>query len=163
MRRLYLLRHADAASHRSHETDHDRPLTSTGHASARRLGTFLRRTDQIPDRVLSSDAVRALETAESVRKTWEADVPLRTSEMLYQCEPRDVLDEIRLTSETAPSLLVVGHQPTWAATIRKLAGDAQVRLPTGTCVCLKLPSQPWADVKFGHAEIEWMLPPRLLT
>ena len=63
MPELLLMRHAKSDWGSGDEDDRARPLAERGRKAARRLGRFLTAAGQVPALVLSSPAVRALETA----------------------------------------------------------------------------------------------------
>ncbi len=165
MKTLYLVRHAQAHSGTSYDRDHARELTADGERDARRLGRFLSATDQIPDRLVASTAVRARDTASLLPDggQWAVDVPLRTERSLYDGEgEEDVLRAVHAVDAEAESALLVGHQPTWGDVVRRLAGDARVRLPTGAGVRIDVSVDTWTEVAWGAGVVEWVLPPRLL-
>jgi phosphohistidine phosphatase len=163
MHTLYLLRHADADPAEYYDDDRDRELSSDGLRDARRLGRFLSATDQLPDQLITSTAVRARQTAEALPEggQWMADVPLRTSHAFYEAQPADVLDEIRSTEKDVRALLLVGHEPTWSTTVSQRVGAANVSLPTGTCVRIQARVDAWSDLDFGDGTLHWMIPPKL--
>lgn len=164
MKTIYLLRHADAESRSESGRDHDRDLTPKGRRQARRVGQFLHATEQVPDRIVTSSAVRARETGESLSEggRWSGRVPLRSTKALYECDPEDVLDAIHTTGGDAESVLLVGHQPTWATTISRLTGGSALALPVATCARLDAPVDAWTAVGFSTARLSWLLPPHLL-
>lgn len=158
---IYLVRHAHAKS--SGPTDADRPLSKSGRREARRLGAFLARADERPDQFVSSTAVRARQTAEGIADggEWDGQVPLRSARALYEAEPADVLDAIRGVDVSLNAVMLVGHEPSWSATVSRLVGSAQVTLPPGTCVRIDSP-QAWSDLVFGSGVLRWMVPPSLI-
>ena len=62
MRTLLLLRHAKSDWDASYADDHERPLAKRGKKAAALIGRHLAATGQVPDRVVSSTAVRAADT-----------------------------------------------------------------------------------------------------
>jgi len=164
MNTLYLLRHADAEPGRSYDDDRDRPLTEEGYHDAGRLGQLLAATDQLPDGIVTSPAVRARQTAEALseRGQWQVEVPLRSSHALYQAQPAEVLEEIQALSDERRAVLLVGHEPAWSTAVSQLLGSANVSLPPGTCVRIDTEAPSWREVRFGEGRLRWMLPPTLL-
>lgn len=164
MKAIYLLRHAKAASGDAYEADQDRELTEKGKRDARQLGQFLSATDELPDQIVTSTAVRTRQTAEALPEggTWTNNVPLRSSNSLYHAQPADVLREIQGADSTAQSLLLVGHEPAWSGTVSALLGSANVSLPVGTCVRIDVETERWKEVQFGRGILRWMVPPKLL-
>jgi phosphohistidine phosphatase len=161
---LYLLRHAQAEPGRDYDDDRDRPLTDTGRRDAGRLGRLLAATDQLPDGIVTSTAVRARQTANALSDGghWAVEVPLRSSHALYQAQPADVLEEIQSLPDELGAVLLVGHEPAWSTTVSRLLGSANISLPTGTCVRIDTADQSWGEVQFGDGMLRWMLPPSLL-
>ena len=164
MHTLYLLRHAQADPPKYYDDDRDRALSSDGEREARRLGRFLSATDQLPDQMIASTAVRARQTAEALPDggEWMADVPLRTSHALYKAQPADVLGEIQSVDDELRAVLLVGHEPTWSTTVSQLVGAANVSLPPGTCVRIETDVTRWRNLSFGDGILHWMIPPKLL-
>ena len=164
MHTLYLLRHAAAEPPRDYDDDRERELSTDGRRDARRLGRLLAATDQLPDQMIASSAVRTRQTAEALPEggEWMADVPLRTSHNLYEAQPADVLDEIQSTDDDVRALLLVGHEPTWSTTVSQLVGAANVSLPPGTCVRIGTNVSRWQNLSFGDGTLHWMIPPALL-
>jgi phosphohistidine phosphatase SixA len=66
MKTLLVLRHAKSSWSDPARDDHERPLNTRGRRDAPRMGALVRKHGLIPDVVISSDAVRARLTAESV-------------------------------------------------------------------------------------------------
>ncbi|WP_251151435.1 histidine phosphatase family protein [Cellulosimicrobium sp. Marseille-Q4280] len=152
-RRLVLLRHAKAERAGAVD-DVLRPLRLDGRRQAGRVGVALRESDLVPDRVLCSSALRT-------RQTWdllashlgdvEPDVTI--TDTLYAADVADVLDLLGQTDARVRTLLVVGHEPTMAATATHLADPAsdggalaQVRVgvPTATYSVLESDAA-WED------------------
>jgi len=164
MKTLYLLRHADADRPEYYDDDRDRKLSAEGQRDARRLGRFLAATDQLPDQLITSVAVRARQTAEELPEggQWQTEVPLRTTHALYRAQPADVLDEIRSNGFDDRSALLVGHEPTWSTMVSQLVGAANISLSPGTCVRIDVGVDAWSDLDFGRGTLRWMIPPTLL-
>jgi phosphohistidine phosphatase len=122
MRRLMLARHAEAGSAAAGQSDRDRPLTSSGAATARALGAELARLRLAPDLVLCSSARRTRETAEMLLDGASIDCAPVCLDALYSADVGSVL---RIVSENACDdlvrVLVVGHNPTIEALANILA------------------------------------------
>lgn len=149
--RLVLLRHAKAERAGAVD-DVLRPLRLDGRRQAGRVGVALRDGGLVPERVLCSSALRT-------RQTWEllaahlgdAEPELTVSDALYAADVEDVLGVVRQTDARVRTLLVVGHEPTMAATASFLADPAsdggalaqvQVGVPTATYSVLES-AEPW--------------------
>lgn len=103
---LILWRHAEAEPGSFDKPDEARELTEKGRKQARKMAEWLNRN--LPDdcRILSSPAVRTVQTAEALGRKFKTDRALAT----------DVSAESVLRATGWPdaedTVLVVGHQPT---------------------------------------------------
>lgn len=132
LRRLFLLRHANAALAAPGMADFDRPLDRRGHADAREVGVAMAARGYLPALVLCSAARRAHETWTGVAAglgTEAAD--LRLEPALYNTDARGYIEAIRAAGDEAGSLLLIGHNPTMEHTACLLAPDGETRLDNG--------------------------------
>lgn len=111
-KRLFLIRHAKSSWSDPTLSDHERPLNKRGKRDAPFMAELLREKSVIPDLVLSSDAVRALDTAAyfldklQVEKKKFTVVP-----DLYEASQYDILGVLKGVNEETGTLLVFGHNP----------------------------------------------------
>lgn len=146
MRRLVLLRHASAQG-KAGGPDFDRVLTPAGRDEARTMGRWLLREGLQPDRVVSSPAPRALETAILACQgiAVERD-DIVTDPALYDCTPTTLLR--RVATYAGTTVLVVGHNPSLESVAIHLTGDedlARVGLTKAGAVAMDLPDD-WDDL-----------------
>lgn len=161
MKRLYLLRHAKS-DWSSGRADHERPLNPRGEEAAPRMGRFLTAIDQVPRRVLSSTATRALDTARRAAEAGGWAVEIETTERFYAAGEDEVIDEVRRCDDAVESLLIVGHEPTWSGVIGRLAGVAEVRFPTAALARVDLAVDRWEDTTDGSGRLVFLVTPKLL-
>jgi phosphohistidine phosphatase len=160
---LLLLRHAKSDWDAQFGRDHDRPLAPRGRRAAREVGVLLRRLDLVPDSVLSSTAVRARTTVEIAAAEGAWDCPLRLSERLYDSSAVVVLTEIAAEPESTGTLLVAGHEPVCSALLSQLIGGGAIRFPTAALACVVPYGETWRELPRAGAELQWLLPARLLA
>ena len=161
MKRLMLLRHAKSDWEADYGSDHSRPLNDRGMSSARWIGTALARSGEIPDRVITSSALRAQSTAFLAADTGGWDTEIQISDELYGTSPGAVLSIVKDTDDNVDRLMLVGHEPTWSTTAGVLIGGGRVRVRTACVVAIDLAGWQLADP--GRGELTWMLSPRLFT
>lgn len=103
---LILWRHAEAEEAAAGMSDLERALTTKGVKQARRMGQWL--DSQLPDscRILSSPAVRALQTVDALGRKFKIHTDLAPG-----ADPADILKAANWPG-SKESVLVVGHQPT---------------------------------------------------
>ena len=111
MKRLWIQRHARAASGWPGADDHERPLAESGDRDAERAGRQLLAWNRPPERVICSSAVRTETTASIVALTVGLDGAPHADPQLYSGSPATYLAAIRLAGDGVGNLLVVGHNP----------------------------------------------------
>jgi len=158
-----VLRHAKAAS--QGRDDHSRPLTTRGTRQATDVGTYLAHASiagaAAPALVLSSSARRARQTAELAMAQLDPHTPLLVERGLYHADADDVIEILRERGGDAPSILVVGHNPTLHDLALLLVGDdddeGRTRLergfPTAALAVLGLGSPTWARLSARTATL----------
>jgi len=105
-----------------------------------------------PDRILSSTALRAKQTAEIVFK--ELGLPeslMVISENLYHASASTILNEIKKQPDHVETLFVVGHNPGFNDFI-DLLGGAIPNLPTSGQYGFKAAIDSWQKLDAGNAE-----------
>jgi len=144
-RQLLILRHAKSSWADEHADDWERPLNERGERDAPRVGALLRQLSLLPDLIVTSDAVRAERTARAVAGGAEYLGKIVLSPELYHANPDAIIDVVRAFPDTAPSVMIVGHNPGLQDLVEQLTGQS-VELPTATLVHLELPVKHWRDV-----------------
>jgi phosphohistidine phosphatase len=120
MTTLFLLRHAKAVKAKAGMRDFDRPLETRGKEDVQRLGSTIFERFAQPERVLCSAAVRTRQTLEGLGASWANDA-VDYSEDLFDADAGGYLE--LATQSDAPSLLIVGHNPSISELAFDLVGD----------------------------------------
>ena len=140
LQRLVLLRHGDALPASRGMRDFERPLSDKGLREARAAAQAILPLLPSPDLILASRAVRTTQTAEAVRDTAFAGVPVITEPALYLATSDALLDVLRGLGEGFRSVLLVGHNPGISEACARLAGDGRpLSLPTAGWRCFDAP------------------------
>ena len=163
MKTIFLLRHAKSDWNADYERDHDRPLNPRGRRAAAQMGSYLANLGELPDRVLSSSAVRARETIDLAVEAGSWGCPVDTTRELYDTSPDQVLELLRQQSDDFASLLLVGHQPTWSLLVDGLVGGAAVKMPTAALARIDVPVDRWSEVDYGAGKLTWYVTPKGLA
>lgn len=155
--RIYVVRHGDAEPAAVGAADAGRRLTAKGRRQSARVGGALRVLDAVPALVLTSPLPRARQTAELAVAAMAGKrrrPPIRVLDRLAPgAYAGDVLDAI---PAGAPSVMLVGHQPTLGALVGALIGGMHappIDLSTGSVACLEAPGAPQP----GGAALEYLL------
>ncbi len=144
MRELLILRHAKSSWDNDRLDDHDRPLNRRGERDAPRIGRLLLAESIVPERILSSTALRAITTARMVAATAGAPEPIAFEE-LYLAAPATYFDLLRTYGDDAARVMVVGHNPGMEDLVSQLGGRSE-HFPTAALALIRLPIESWAQL-----------------
>jgi phosphohistidine phosphatase len=112
VKRLTLMRHADAQWKDPDVADFARPLNRRGNNEAEAIARRLGELQLIPDLIIVSPARRAAQTAETVaRELTLLPRSLRYEEGLYLAGAEEILKLVRGIGPLVPHLMIVGHNP----------------------------------------------------
>ena len=160
MKTIILFRHGKSDWDADYNRDHERPLAPRGIKAAKKMGKWLRETDQVPEHLFSSSAVRARTTLELAKEAgeWPAEIIIKGE--LYDSSVHDYVSVARQTPEHASSVLIAGHEPTCSMTTQFLAGGGDVRFPTAAMARLDFYGDSWEDLRQGACQLIWFMPPK---
>jgi phosphohistidine phosphatase len=130
LKRVTVLRHAQAAQLQGGIQDFERPLTPRGRTQALEAASLLIALHLVPDLIVASAAHRTRETAELLH-TAGLLAPLHPDERLYLASPAAMFALVHATDSKVDHLLLVGHNPGVSEFCRLLDGNPQLaELPT---------------------------------
>ena len=145
MKTLLILRHAKSSWDHPGLRDHDRPLNPRGRRDAPRMGRFLVERDLVPERIVSSTAVRARTTAELAAGEFDPEVEIETTSDLYLASPDNYVDVVEAMGGAEERLMVVGHNPGITALVWHLTGDGE-HMPTAALAAVELDIDDWPEL-----------------
>jgi len=119
--RLVLVRHAKAEA--AADSDASRELTERGQAQSSAVGTALAGKLRGNVHACVSSAERAVQTWRLASAGIGAEVTSEQMDALYTADADDLLSLVRSTDESIDTLVVVGHNPTVADVVSRLASD----------------------------------------
>ncbi len=145
MQTLLILRHGKSSWKHPGLADHDRPLNKRGLRDAPRMGRLLRGEDLVPDRIVSSTAVRARATSELVADQLGYRGTVECSRDLYLASAPGIIRVLGNVGGDASRLLVVGHNPGLEELVAALTGSF-VALPTAALAQVDLDVDVWSEL-----------------
>lgn len=160
MLQLVLMRHAKSDWEASHGSYHDRPLAERGVRSARIMGRLLTSSDQAPDLIVSSSAVRAMRTAALAAEAGGWDCHLVEERKIYGGGPDAVLTAVAKHGGQTQRVMVVGHEPTWSILVSDLVG-ARVEMKTASVAGVGLLIDEWGSLEHASGWLDYLLHPRM--
>jgi phosphohistidine phosphatase len=122
----------------------------------------------VPDLVLCSAALRAVETWQAVSAVLGRDVEVDVREDIYHAGPGEILDTIRALPGEVGSVLLVGHNPAFEDLALALAGNGEDealkelerKYPTGALAVLDFQAQDWDEVREGAGWLRAFIRPK---
>ncbi len=147
MKTLLILRHAKSSWKDTSLPDHDRPLNKRGKRDAPRMGKFLREQELVPDRIISSTAKRARNTAKAVAKACHYKDKVELTSELYHAGPGAYLAVLENVPDDNQRVMVVGHNPGMEALVAHLTGRIET-MPTAALAHVELPIERWKELDY---------------
>ncbi len=140
---LLLLRHAESDWNDTDVNDHDRPLNKFGIKEALEMGRLLKSNQIVPDKIISSSAKRAVDTARCVSETCgynKEDIEINDS--LYATNKKNYLKVMSNIANHYSRPLIVGHNPILEDLVEFLTNRIET-IPTCTLVELEMNLNQW--------------------
>ncbi len=148
MKRVYLFRHGKAEKRGEESTDFQRTLIEKGREDAARIGAELKRNKMVPEKILSSSAVRALESAQICATAANYGEDIEALERLYAASPEEYMDVLRSMPSSLKSVMLVGHNPEIEEFNEALMGTYR-KLKTSYLIWYDIETEEWSDVEFS--------------
>jgi phosphohistidine phosphatase len=111
MKKLYLLRHAEAAIATTMIDDNQRPLTQRGEAQVQSLVHNLAGVRITPELLLYSNALRTTQTMRLFLQHMKISPQCVSDNKLYLCEAEQLWNLIYSTDDNVQTLMIVAHNP----------------------------------------------------
>ena len=145
MKRLILMRHADAGWHINMD-DHERPLSANGIRDAKKIGLWLKEKSYIPDEVISSTSVRTKETLSCLF----LECPQIFEKSLYLADA----DQMKSTLQTllSETVILLAHNPGITELAHDLINHEEkhenfMDFPAASTLVIDFKADRWSEVK----------------
>ena len=156
MKTLLITRHAKSSWNNDTLSDFQRPLNKRGIKDAPIMADRLQARGPIPEVVLSSTAVRAMETAELLMSSlYLSESTLLTTDAIYEA-PLSALEQALTTLPQHISVaMMIGHNPGVSALGNYLCSQSNLQMPTCAMACFDLDIDRWENVYRDCAVMRW--------
>ena len=147
MKTLLLIRHAKAERVGPHLPDHDRALDAEGQDEAREMGRRLKQRGIVPDRIITSTALRAITTARLIAdELGVAGGVLVEDRRIYASSPAKLLLVLQELDEGPACVALVGHNPEMTELAQHLAPRAP-DMATGAVAQMEFELASWVRIE----------------
>jgi len=156
MKEITLLRHAKSSWEHATLDDFDRPLNERGLREGPMVAEKLRTTLSEPERILTSPAIRAYQTAQFCREAWGigwSRFSIRAP--IYEASAQNLFDLVRQIARKTDRFLLVGHNP-GLSLLFDLLTNSGFDLKTATAVVLRFEE---AQIEPGKGKLHRHLQP----
>lgn len=151
MKELIIVRHAKSSWKDSSLDDRERPLNRRGERDAPEMGARLARRKWKPDLIVSSPAVRALETARIMaRKLAYPRKDIVVKDRLYGAGIVELLEVVRDSDDSVETLMLFGHNPGLTELANHLGPRPIPNLPTCCVLHLGFDTDTWSTVGYAR-------------
>ena len=163
MKTLYLMRHAKSSWETTGIADDHRQLLPKGVRKTKLVANYMIRDGGKIDLMLSSQAVRAYETAKIMAACLDYPVENILKDRRIYDGPYDrMLDLIYSTSNDADSLMIIGHNPLITQLANLFLHPGIENMPTSAVVCISFQSAKWEEIPVSRSEKKFYIFPKLL-
>ncbi len=153
MKQLWLVRHAKSSWDSPGLTDFERALNDRGKKAAPDMGRRLAKRKVKLDRLVTSPARRAFDTAYAIADALDFPVHLLAVEpRIYEASLKTLLDVVAAQPDDCERVMLVGHNPGFSALADRLSPQGMEELPTCAVVGLSFKARHWRDIARERAE-----------
>ena len=145
MKRIYLMRHAEAGWGGPSPADLDRPLNERGLSVAAFMGRYVSEHGHSPGALISSPARRAKETATLVKENAGFASEIRFDARIYEASANALCEVASELDDAVASAMIVGHNPGMEDLIRYLTGRIEP-MPTAAIAAIDLDITSWCRI-----------------
>lgn len=154
MRTLFLVRHAKSSWDNPGLRDFNRPLNERGLRDAPRMAQLLVKQSVKPDLLVSSPAKRALATALFFAAAFDIpDEAVLREQDIYEAGPMDILRIISRLPDSARTVLLFGHNPTFTEVANRFSENMIDNIPTCGLVQIESSADSWQAFHEGNAAV----------
>ncbi|MDO9510911.1 MAG: histidine phosphatase family protein [Bacteroidales bacterium] len=164
MKTLYIIRHAKSSWDFPDISDDQRPLIEKGKNRTRKVLDHLASIDTpCPDCMMSSHAIRALETARIFADTLNYPPDkIIISKKIYHGPAEHLFDQFYGLDDAIETVMIFGHNPTLTAFANFFGNKAIEWIPTSGVVCVNLDTNRWTDMNLCTSRILFYITPKSL-
>lgn len=159
MKTLYILRHAKSDWSNAALSDFERPLNERGKKAAPLMGRMMRARNFIPQFVISSPAVRARQTAETITENAGLKGKIKFDSRIYEAHPQTLLEIVSEIADSFDSAMLVGHNPGFENLVQILTDEIQP-MPTAALAVIDLKIEHWNQIFSSAAILREIIRPK---
>lgn len=163
MKTITLMRHAKSSWEDARLSDRSRPLIQKGIDKTHKVIERLKKEGFSPDFILTSPAVRALETARLMAQAFEIESEyFREEPRIYIADQDGFYDICFDLPESCSHVLIIGHNPAISLFAHKFA-ELQINyLPTSGMASFEFEAENWEALPVSTHRMKFLLFPKMI-
>lgn len=163
MKTVYIVRHAKSSWEQPELKDELRPLLEKGKKRTKKVIDYFLANDIHVDYIISSHAVRALETARFfAHAIGNGGQNVKVEPNLYFASSQGIYDQFFDLPEKYESVMIVGHNPTLTDFVNRYLNPRTDNLPTSGVVSISFDTDRWEEVPVASFKVNFYIYPKLM-
>jgi phosphohistidine phosphatase len=155
MKQLILVRHAKSEWGEEWLKDIDRPLSERGYRDAYILSEWFFKNHEIPKKLISSDATRALSTALIFARSFNYPAnEIKVDPKIYECNVKTFKEIISQIENSLEYVMMFGHNPGITNLVNELNDGLDFdNIPTCGIISIQFDIKSWKDIHTKKGKI----------
>jgi phosphohistidine phosphatase len=163
MKTIYIVRHAKSSWDAIDMPDEQRPLMDKGKKRTVKVIDYFHKNDIKVDCIISSHAVRALETAKILAYGLEYPIEnIKIDSHLYYADGDGILSQIYDLPERFNAVMIVGHNPALTDFVNEFLESPLENLPTSGVISFTFETDQWVGMPQASRKTNFILFPKEL-
>ncbi len=157
MKTLILVRHAKASWENEEWADLERPLNERGLSDAPVMAEIVaKKLEPKPELILTSNALRALTTANIFAKTLDKNEDAVSVENgIYDRGTKFIINLLKTQPDDINSIILFGHNPDVTSMATYFLGNYIVSLPTCAVVAIDFDIEQWTEIEDINGKLKF--------
>jgi len=163
MKKLTLIRHGKSSWDDTSLTDWERPLNERGKKDALLIGYKLAEEEIIPDKIISSSAKRAYDTAKRIAECINyAESEIAITDDIYLAAINQLVQIVQNLNDDWSHVFLFGHNP-YFTEFANIFGKSNIdNLPTTGTYQITFNCKKWEDISKDNGKSTYFLTPKEL-
>ena len=160
MKSIILFRHGKSNWYANYSKDIDRPLNERGIKSAKLMGKYFAKINQIPEKTICSTALRAKRTAELAMRGGNWKSSLEFNKKIYDGSAELLFSILQRQSSKLNMICLIGHEPCISLFIMKSTNSNITKFPTASMARIDFKTNLWNHIVFTNGSLNWLKRPK---
>ena len=145
MKTILFMRHTKSSWKDRHLDDFERPLKKSGKKDAQVMAQILVDKELVPQKLFSSSAKRACQTAEIIKEGTKSNISIEYLDQLYMAEVPVYENLLRDMPDELGRVMIIGHNPVIESIVQVFCNQIE-SLPAGAIAIVNAPIKSWKEL-----------------